>query len=163
MPHSAEAPNQIAPALLEKLAANVLALREAGNWSTRALAEHCRIDRRTLQRMEHRELGTLSLDTVDRLAKGLGVDTGSLLGAKPVARRESDRVVQEIIGTSLVSARDELQWTQYDLSAHSGVSRTLIAHIERGARNPSLKTLGRLADALDTTVEKLLSDPRGPS
>ncbi|WP_156479567.1 helix-turn-helix domain-containing protein, partial [Hydrogenophaga intermedia] len=42
-------------------------------------------------------------------------------------------------------------------SQQSGVSRAVIAHIERQARNPSLQTLARLADALDLSLETLLS------
>ena len=36
-------------------------------------------------------------------------------------------------------------------------SRAIIAHIERQSRNPSLKTLARLAAALDVSLEALLN------
>lgn len=140
---------------------NVLTLRNAANWSTRALAEHCRIDRRTLQRLEHGELRTLSLDKIDGLAKGLGVRTGSLLGDKTEDAQESDSLVRETLSCNLVRARETLRWTQEDLAAQSGVSRPLIAHIERQARNPDLGTLVRLASALGVTVERLLAEASG--
>lgn len=119
------------------------------------------MDRRTLQRLEHGELRTLSLDKIDALARGLGVRTGSLLSEKAVVTRESDRLVREALSSNLVRGREKLRWTQQDLAAHSGVSRPLIAHIERQARNPDLKTLVRLAAALGLTVERLLAEPRG--
>ena len=138
---------------------NVLTLRNAANWSTRALSEHCRIDRRTLQRLEHGELRTLSLDKIDGLAKGLGVRTGSLLGEKAEEAQESDRLVRETLSWNLVRARETLRWTQEELAAQSGVSRPLIAHIERQARNPDLTTLVRLATTLGLSVERLLTEP----
>lgn len=139
---------------------NVLMLRNAANWSTRALAEHCRIDRRTLQRLEHGELRTLSLDKIDALARGLGVRTGSLLSDKTEDSRESDRLVREMLSHNMVRAREALAWTQEDLAAQSGVSRPVVAHIERQARNPDLKTLVRLATALGLSVASLLAEPR---
>lgn len=135
-------------------------LRNAANWSTRALAEHCRIDRRTLQRLEHGELRTLSLDKIDALARGLGVRTGSLLSDKTEDSRESDRLVREMLSHNMVRAREALAWTQEDLAAQSGVSRPVVAHIERQARNPDLKTLVRLATALGLSVASLLAEPR---
>lgn len=140
---------------------NVLTLRNAANWSTRALAEHCRIDRRTLQRLEHGELRTLSLDKIDGLARGLGVRTGSLLGEKAMDAQESDSLVREILARNIVRAREALGWTQEDLAVQSGVSRPLVAHIERQARNPDLKTLVRLASALGVRMEHLLAETRG--
>jgi transcriptional regulator with XRE-family HTH domain len=47
--------------------------------------------------------------------------------------------------------------SQDGLAQQSGVSRAVIAHIERQARNPSLHTLARLAAALDVSIEVLLS------
>lgn len=161
MDQPADVPTQTAQALLQQLAVNVLTLRNAANWSTRALAEHCRIDRRTLQRLEHGELRTLSLDKIDGLARGLGVRTGALLGGKAEDARESDSHVRETLSGNIIRAREALGWTQEDLAARSGLSRPLVAHIERQARNPDLKTLVRLATALGLSVELLLAEPRG--
>ena len=135
-------------------------LRNAANWSTRALAEHCRIDRRTLQRLEHGELRTLSLDKIDVLARGLGVRTGSLLSVRTEDARESDSLVRETLSRNIVRARQALGWTQETLAAQSGLSRPLIAHIERQARNPDLQSLVRLASALELSVSRLLDDSR---
>lgn len=69
------------------------ALRAKANWSTRALAEHSNVSRFTLQAIEHLRFGTLTVDTLDRIAKGLGVRTGSLLGRRPLVRVEGKSVV----------------------------------------------------------------------
>lgn len=50
--------------------------------------------------------------------------------------------------------------TQEKLAEQSGVSRAVIAHIERQARNPSLLTLAKLAASLDLSLEALLTDSR---
>ena len=157
MPNDTYAPPSTAHDLLQRLAVNVLNLRTAANWSTRALAEHCELDRRTIQRLENGEMRSLSLDKLDALARGLGVRTGSLLGAMPVAREEEDRLTREILSENLVGARNLQGWTQDELASRSSVSRPAIAHIERLERNADLTTLTKLAAALRTTVERLLT------
>lgn len=124
------------------------------------MAEHCRLGRRTVQRIERAELTGLSLDKIDLLAKGLGVRTGSLLGNKPVTRREPDTMIRELLAENLVRIRMRRGWSQQDLADRSGVSRPAIAHIEREARNASIDTMTKLGDALQTSVEKLLSEVR---
>ncbi len=99
----------------------------------------------------------VSLGTVDKLARALGVTTGSLLGKRPAARQASATSIEQVLASNLQSARAELQMTQDALAQRSGVSRPVIAHIERQARNPSLQTLARLAAALDLEIEALLS------
>lgn len=112
-----------------------------------------------IQLVEQGEVNA-SLNTVDKLARALGVATGSLLGTRPVARQEASSVIEEALAQNLVSARKQLQLTQESLAQRSGVSRFVIAHIERQARNPSLLTLAKLAVALDLSLESLLSDAR---
>ncbi|MGX5651326.1 helix-turn-helix domain-containing protein [Hydrogenophaga borbori] len=135
---------------------NLVALRAQGNWSTRALAEQAQVDRRMIQRLERGELN-VALGTVDKLARALGVSTGSLLGARPVARRETDNLIEALLAQNLIAARKSLMLTQEMLSQRSGVSRAVIAHIERQARNPSLGTLERLAASLALSLEVLLT------
>lgn len=66
--------------------------------------------------------------------------------------------IETLVAQNLVSARQRLMLTQEQLAQQSGVSRFVIAHIERRARNPSLRTLAKLADWLDMSLEALLSD-----
>ena len=138
------------------LARNLTALRAEGEWSMRALTDRAHISERTLQYVEKARM-IPSLSTVEKLAQALGVETGSLLGKRPVPRRSPEVFIEAIVARNLVSARKRLRLTQEQLSERSGVSRTMIAHIEREARNPSLQTLARLAASLDLSIEALLS------
>lgn len=52
--------------------------------------------------------------------------------------------------------REELGISQEELAHRAGLHRTYISDIEHGARNPSLKTLSRLADALELTASGLI-------
>lgn len=113
-----------------------------------------------MQRLEHQQLASVSLDTVDKLAQGLGVRTGSLFASRPASRRPEERPIREVLSTNLVFARHRLDWTQERLEQASGVSMFVIAHIERQARNPTLDTLERLAKAVEMPLDRLLSEPR---
>jgi DNA-binding XRE family transcriptional regulator len=113
-----------------------------------------------VQRLEHQELATVSLDTVDKLAQGLGVRTGSLFATRTSARRPAESDIRAVLATNVVFARHRLDWTQEKLGEASGVSMYVIAHIEREARNPTLNTLVRLATALEIPLDRLLSEPR---
>ncbi len=104
-----------------------------------------------------------SLQAVDKLARALGVTTGSLPGQKPVAREEGGALIEAVLARNLVVARKNQQPTQDKLAQQSGVNRAVIAHIERQARNPSLLTLAKLAAALGLSLEALLSDARAGS
>lgn len=148
------------PEPLQQLAVNIAALRARGSWSTRALAEHARIDRRTVQRLEHGELNTLSVATVDKLAKAIGVRTGSLFGRRPVARHDEERLIETVLAENLASLRARQELTQQALGEKAGVSRFVITHIERQARNPTLETLAKLTLALGVSMERLLTEPR---
>lgn len=68
-----------------------------------------------------------------------------------------ERLIEQVLAENLVRQRSRLGWTQEVLGRHSGVSMYLIAHVERQARNPTLQTLDRLAAALQTTVQELLT------
>lgn len=46
-----------------------------------------------------------------------------------------------------------------DLAAVSGVSRSMLSEIERGAKTPGVLTLDKLATSLGTTIARLLDEP----
>jgi DNA-binding XRE family transcriptional regulator len=142
----------------DRLVANVIALRAKGNWSTRALAEQAHVSRTAVQNLEMGR-SNLPLRIVDNLARALGVKTGSLCGKRPIARDETDGLVEVVLAQNLIAARKRAMLTQENLSQQSGVSRFVIAHIERQARNPKLLTVARLAVALDLSLEALLTAP----
>lgn len=63
------------------------------------------------------------------------------------------------IGFRLQKARKRRGWTQEILADESGVSQTGISEIESGAiTNPGIKTLSRLARALDIQLMTLIGD-----
>lgn len=99
-------------------------------------------------------MGKLSPSIVDNLASVLDVKTGSLLGKRPLARDEADGLIEEVLAQNLIAARKRLMLTQDAISQQSGVSRALIANIERQARNPSLQTQAKLATSLETLLSK---------
>lgn len=57
---------------------------------------------------------------------------------------------------SVHERREVLGISQEELAHRAGLHRTYISDIERGARNPSLKTLSRLADALELSTSDLI-------
>jgi transcriptional regulator with XRE-family HTH domain len=59
------------------------------------------------------------------------------------------------LGKKVRELRIEKHWTQEKLGEHSGLDRTYISDIERGVRNPSLKSLEKLAKALKIRVSDL--------
>lgn len=122
----------------------------------RALAEQAHVSEGMLLHLEKARMNP-SLSTIEKLAQALGVEAGSLFGKRPVARQGPEIFIETIVARNLVAARQRLMLTQEALAQRSGVSRPVIAHIERQARNPSLQTLARLAVALDLSVEALLS------
>lgn len=60
------------------------------------------------------------------------------------------------MGSKLKEAREEKRMTQEELALKSGVTRQTIISIETDpGYNPTFKTLVKLADALETTVDKI--------
>jgi transcriptional regulator with XRE-family HTH domain len=55
----------------------------------------------------------------------------------------------------LVRLRGDAGWSQERLGFEAGLHRTFVAHVERGARNPSLDNIERLAVALGVDVVDL--------
>lgn len=59
------------------------------------------------------------------------------------------------LGKKVRELRKALGWSQENLEEYSGLHRTYISDIERGIRNPSLKSLEKLAKALKIKVSDL--------
>lgn len=51
--------------------------------------------------------------------------------------------------------RTERGWTQIYLAAHTGLGKVYIADIERGVKEPCLRTLSTLADGFGITLSDL--------
>lgn len=64
------------------------------------------------------------------------------------------------VGLNVQRIRRACGWSQEELAFRSGLHRTYISGIERGARNPTVTVLKELADALGVTPAALVElDP----
>lgn len=63
--------------------------------------------------------------------------------------------VHKRIGWNLRRLRKEREITQEDFATDSGFDRGYISGVERGVRNPSVKVLVRIVDALKVDVTEL--------
>lgn len=54
-----------------------------------------------------------------------------------------------VLGTNLYNARLTKGFTQKELSSLTGIPQPTISQLEKGKLNPSVKTISKLADALD--------------
>ena len=74
-----------------------------------------------------------------------------------MTKRRKPPDIRERFGFAVRSRRDELELTQEDLAEKSGLHRTYISDIERGARNPSLVIIEKLATALELQLSALFA------
>lgn len=87
-------------------------------------------------------------------------DTKRELLKDQVFRREYERQrPQRELAVFLVGIRIKNSWTQRDLARQLGLKQSEISLIESGERNLSLKTIVRLAEALDKQVSIRFLDP----
>ena len=60
------------------------------------------------------------------------------------------------VGKNIRAARKSQKITQADLAAESGLSRSYLADLERDRYNPSVETLTKIAQALNTEAGSLM-------
>ena len=71
----------------------------------------------------------------------------------PAFRAEYDALEPEFqIVRAILEGRAEQALTQKELSAATGITQSDISKLENGTANPSIRTLKRIADALDMRV-----------
>jgi len=61
------------------------------------------------------------------------------------------------VGKRIRELRRERGWSQVYLGVHSGVSKTFICNVERGDKEPCLKTLEILAQSFGITLGDFFS------
>lgn len=66
------------------------------------------------------------------------------------------------IGRTVRAERVAQTWSLGDLARGSGLSKTILARIERGAGNPSIDTLWRVSRALGVPLGRLLGEEPEP-
>ncbi len=64
--------------------------------------------------------------------------------------------IRKQVGLNVQKIRRERGWSQEELAFESGLHRTYISGIERGARNPTLLVIDQLATALKVSPAYLL-------
>jgi transcriptional regulator with XRE-family HTH domain len=67
------------------------------------------------------------------------------------------------LGAAIKSERSARRISQEELAYRAGLHRTYISDVERGTRNLSIETIGRLARALDISVPMLFERANGES
>lgn len=65
--------------------------------------------------------------------------------------KKTDSSVKKF-GLLLRKLRENNNWTQEDLATELGVDRAYISQLERGTKNPSLKTMVKLANVFSVKV-----------
>ena len=65
--------------------------------------------------------------------------------------------LRQLVGKNVRHWRDRLGVSQEELAFRANLHRTYISGVERGVRNPTVVTLGRLAQALQVEPEELLA------
>ena len=66
---------------------------------------------------------------------------------------------EEVVGINIKRWRVERGLSQEDVAHRVGIDLSYFGQIERGKRNPTIAVLGRIADALDTPLVRLLDQP----
>ena len=64
--------------------------------------------------------------------------------------------IRRQVGRNLKRIRKERGWSQEQLAFESGLHRTYISGIERGARNPTIVILAQLAETLAVDVSEFV-------
>jgi len=67
----------------------------------------------------------------------------------------NEKRLQSNLGEAIRRERSSLGISQDELARRAGLHRTYISDLERGARNPSVGTILKIADALQVTVSEL--------
>lgn len=62
----------------------------------------------------------------------------------------------QLLGQNVRKFRTEQGLSQEELAFRAGMKRSYLSDLERGTRNPTVRALGRLAEALQTNPELLL-------
>ena len=63
--------------------------------------------------------------------------------------------LKALLGAAIKAERSALGISQEELAYRAGLHRTYVSDVERGARNPSLTSVEKLARALELSVQAL--------
>jgi transcriptional regulator with XRE-family HTH domain len=63
--------------------------------------------------------------------------------------------ITPFVGPAFRSLRERAEISQEELAFRAGLDRTYVSGIERGRRNPSLKSMQRVAAELDVSLDQV--------
>jgi transcriptional regulator with XRE-family HTH domain len=66
--------------------------------------------------------------------------------------------ILKLLGRKVRDRRTKKGLSQEEFADLAGLDRTYVSGIERGVRNPTIRTLKTIADALDISVSELLEE-----
>src|SRR5713101_1673137 len=66
--------------------------------------------------------------------------------------------LKTLLGMTIKTQRTSLGISQEELAHRAGLHRTYVSDLERGARNPSIESIEKLAGALQVSVSKLFEN-----
>jgi transcriptional regulator with XRE-family HTH domain len=66
--------------------------------------------------------------------------------------------IRRKLGLNVRRAREARGWSQEHFAHEAGIHRTYVSDIERGARNPTITVVEKLAKALGSAPADLLAD-----
>lgn len=64
--------------------------------------------------------------------------------------------IRATVGLNVLRIRRQRNLSQEELSFRSGLTRAYLSGLEAGRRNPTIVSLSKLADALETDVESIV-------
>ncbi len=64
--------------------------------------------------------------------------------------------IRKLLGDKIKKIRQSRKMSQEDLAFESGLHRTYISDIERGARNVSIRNIEKIAKALNVSLKELM-------
>jgi transcriptional regulator with XRE-family HTH domain len=67
--------------------------------------------------------------------------------------------IREVLGANLKRLRSAKGWSQEQYAFEAGIHRTYVSDIERGARNPTIEILAKLAKPLGVEPADLIRRP----
>lgn len=65
--------------------------------------------------------------------------------------------IRQRLARNLRHLREQKGWSQEQFAFEAGIHRTYVSDIERGARNPTITVVEKLARPLGVTVSELLA------
>lgn len=71
--------------------------------------------------------------------------------------------IYKLLGQRIRAERQSAGLTLEQLGEKAGITGAFVAHIEAGRKNATLRTVGKIAKALDLTVSELVADQKAPN